>query len=361
MDAPSPPSQPSSRGPSSRWVVFLAVLAALYTLHAAAALVLPILIALLLALVLAPVVRVLRRCRIPSAVAAALVTMTVVASAAWGIEMLAAPAAEWLGRAPQSLRQLERKLRPMKEPVEQVKRATEQMQKLAGSEDSPRTVHVRSFDLGSVFVSGAGMLAAQIVVVVFLLFFLLASGSRLARCAGRLPRDRPRRKRMFAVARRIKRDVASYFGIITLINFGMGLTAGLTMVALGMPNPALWGAMTALLNYIPYAGAFLTVIVVAMVGLLSFDEVWRGLLPAAMIVLLHVLESNLVTPMLIGRRLTLPPLMVFLSLTIWTWMWGIAGAVLAVPLLIIFKVMADYVEALHPIAPFLGGTGRRRV
>lgn len=360
MDAP-PPDQSPRAVPSSRALVVLAVLAVLYTLHLAAALLLPILISLLLALVLSPLVQCLRRLRLPRALAAGLVTTALVAGVAWGVEMLAAPAADWLERAPQSLRQLERKLRPMKEPVEQVKRATEQMEKLAGSEDSPRTVRVRTFDLGSVFVSGAGMLAAQIVVVVFLLFFLLASGGRLARCAARLPRDRPRRRRLFVVARRIKHDVASYFGIITVINLALGLAAGLGLWALGMPNPALWGALAALLNYIPYAGAFTAIAVVGVVGLLSFPGILQGLLPAGLIVLLHVLEANLVTPLLIGRRLTLPPLMVFLSLTVWTWMWGIAGAVLAVPLLIILKVAADHHEALRPLAPFLGGHGRRGV
>jgi hypothetical protein len=189
----------------------------------------------------------------------------------WGVEMLAAPAADWLQRAPQSFRQLERKLLPMKKPVEQVKQATEQVERLAGGGgDKSPAVKVKSFDLGSVFVTGAGMLAA-------------------------------------------------------------------------------------VLNYVPYAGAFTTMVVIGMVGLMTFDELWRGLLPPAAILLLHVLESDLVTPMLVGRSLTLPPMMVFLSLTIWTWMWGIAGAMLAVPLLVIVKVMADHLEALQPLGPFLGG------
>jgi len=169
------------------------------------------------------------------------------------------------------------------------------------------------------------------------------------------------------VARRIKQDVAAYLGTITLINAGLGVVSGLALWALGMPNPALWGVLTALLNYIPYAGALTAIVVVSMVGLLSFDELWRGLLPAAVLLALHVIESDVVTPLLVGRRLTLPPLMVFLSLTIWSWMWGIAGAMLAVPLLVVLKVAADHVEALQPLAPFLddgqdrGKTKRARV
>jgi predicted PurR-regulated permease PerM len=126
------------------------------------------------------------------------------------------------------------------------------------------------------------------------------------------------------------------------------------MWALGVPNPALWGALAALLNYMPYAGAMLNVVILAVVGLLSFEELWRGLLPAAVFLVLTTLESDLITPTVVGRRLTLPPLMVFLSLLVWGWMWGVAGALLAVPLLVILKVVADYSPALRPLAPFLG-------
>lgn len=351
---PSPPRNPALTG--------LFVLAVLYTLYMAADLVLPLLVALLFALVLAPLQQRLRRWGLPRAVAAALVTASVVGGLTWGIEMLATPAAEWLHRAPQSLRQLEGKLRPVKEPVEQVQRATEQMERLASGNNGPTaTVTVRPAGLGSQAVMGVSMLAAQVVVVVVLLFFLLSSGDRLMRQAARLPRTHEKRRRLFAVARRIKQDVAAYLGTITLINIGLGLVAGLAMWALGMPNPALWGVLTGLLNYVPYAGALATVVVVAMVGLLTFDELWRGLLPPATILLLHVVESDVITPMLVGRRLTLPALLVFLSLTVWSWMWGIAGALLAVPLLVVLKVAADHLEVLRPVAPFLRGpTGTAR-
>lgn len=353
MESPVPaPMFPPPRRQSPA-LAGLLVLAVLYTLYFAAELIVPILAAMLLAMVLAPLVHGLTRLKIPRLVAAALVTALMVGALGWGVESLASPAAEWLQRAPQSLRDLERKLRPVKEPVEQVKQATEQVEKLAGGGDQGRTVKLKS-DFGSMFVVSAGVLAAQLVVIVFLVFFLLASGDQLVRRMARIPRTRSRRRRLIAVTRRIKRDVAAYLGMITLINTGLGTAAGLAMWALGMPNPALWGALAALLNYIPYAGAFTTMVVVCLVGLLTFDELWRGLLPPAAILILHVLESDLITPLVVGRRLTLPPMIVFLSVTIWTWMWGIAGAMLAVPLLVIFRVAADQVDSLRPLAPFLG-------
>lgn len=352
--APTPKPKPPLAGAPA--LTGLLVLAVFYTLYFAAELVLPILVALLLAMVLAPLVLVLRKRGLPRSVAALVVTAAAVGGLAWGVEMLAAPAADWLHRAPQSLRQLEGKLRPVKEPVEQVQRATEQVERLAtgGNKDGP-TVTVKQGGWGSQAVLGAGTLIAQGVVVVVLLFFLLASGDRLLRQACRLPTSPERRHHLVVVARRVKQDVAAYLGTITLINAGLGVVAGLALWALGMPNPALWGALTGLLNYIPYAGALTTMAVVGVVGLLTFDELWRGLLPSAVILALHILESDVVTPLVVGRRLTLPPLMVFVSLTVWSWMWGIAGAILAVPLLVALKVAADHVELLRPLAPFLRG------
>lgn len=354
-----PPTTPAAhRNPALTGLFALAVL---YTLSLAAELVLPLLVALLLALVLAPVQQRLRRWKLPRPLAALIITASLVGGLAWGVEMLAAPAADWLHRAPQSLHQLEGKLRPVKEPVEQVQRATEQVERLATGGRSDQAVTVRPPGLGEQAVVGAGILAAQGAVVVVVLFFLLASGDRLMRQAARVPRSPEKRRRLFTVTRRIKQDVAAYLGTITLINGCLGLVAGLAMWALGMPNPALWGVVAAVLNYIPYAGAVTTMAVVGMVGLLTFDELWRGLLPPAVILALHVAESDVVTPLLVGRRLTLPALMVFLSLTIWTWLWGVAGAILAVPLLVVLKVAADHMEVLRPLAPFLrDGSGRRR-
>lgn len=356
-----PPSEPPHRTPVSARapaVTGLFALALLYTLYFAAELVLPLLVAALLAMVLAPLVVGLRKRGCPRALAALVVTATLVGAFGWGIEMLAAPAADWLHRAPQSLRLLESKLKPVQEPVERVKRATEQVERLAtggGGAGGNATVTVRSAALGSQAVVGAGVLMAQGVVVVVVLFFLLASGDRLLRQAARLPTSPQRRHHLIVVARRVKQDVAAYLGTITLINAGLGAVAGLALWALGMPNPALWGVLTALLNYVPYAGALTTMAVVGMVGLLTFDELWRGLLPPAVILALHLIESDVVTPLVVGRRLTLPPLMVFLSLTVWTWMWGIAGAILAVPLLVVLKVAADHVPTLAPLKPFLRG------
>lgn len=338
--------------PSPGALTGLLILALLYTLTLTSEIVLPVLVASLLALILGPVCARLRRLGMPRGLAAGLVTVLVIGGLGWGLTILATPAAAWLERAPQSFSQIEQKLRPVKKPVEDVQRATRQVERLAGNGG---TVTVKKFDLAEIFVVSVGQLVAQTLVVTVLTYFLLASGERMIRRFTRIPRTHAGRMRVVAVARRIKADLGIYLGMVTLVNFGLGMVTALVMWALGVPNPALWGALATLLNYIPYAGAMLNVVILAVVGLLSFDETWRGLLPAAAFLALTTVESDFFTPIVVGRRLTLPPMMVFLSLLVWGWMWGVAGALLAVPLLVILKVVADNSEALRPLAPFLGG------
>lgn len=358
MDTPPAPS--SQRPPKSVAPAWLLALALLYTAYLAAEIVLPVLVAALLALVLAPLAGRLKRQGLPRGLAAGLVTVAVVAAAGWGVQMLATPAAEWVARAPQSLDEIERKLRPVREPVRQALEATEQVERLAGTAERKSVVTVKDFDLGEVFVVSLTQLAVQAVIVVVLLFFLLASGNRLVARAARVPRSPEGRRRVLAVARRIKQDVSLYLGLITLVNIGLGAVTALVMWGLDMPTPALWGVLAGAMNFIPYAGSLVTMAVLGVVGLLSFDDVWRGLLPALAFLALTSVEADFVTPMVVGRRLTLPPMLVFLSLVVWGWMWGVVGALLAVPLLVILKVVADNVPALAPMAAFLGAPDSRR-
>lgn len=341
--------------PRSPALAGLFVLALLYTLALTADIVLPILVAALLALVLAPVVARLSRLRVPRAAAAGLVTAALFGGLAWGVGQLAEPAGQWLDRAPQSMREIERKLRPVREPVRQVVQATEQVERLAGtSADKRSAVTVKQFNLGEVFVISLTELATQTMIVAVLLFFLLASGDRMLRRAARVPATPAGRRRVIAVARRTRQDVSRYLGMIALVNVGLGMVTALVMWGLGVPNPALWGVVAAVLNFIPYAGAMVTALILAVVGLLSFDDIWRSLLPALAFLALTTLESDVVTPMVVGRRLTVPPVLVFLSLVLWGWLWGVAGALLAVPILVILKVAADNLPVLRPLAPFLG-------
>ncbi|MBI5164141.1 MAG: AI-2E family transporter [Magnetospirillum sp.] len=355
-DASSLPPRSRASAPLS----LLAGLAVLAVLHVAAEVVLPLLVAALLAVVLGRPAAWLRRRGIPKGLAAALMTAAVAGAIGAAITLLAEPAGAWIHRAPQSVGEIERKLLPVRGPVEEVRRATERVERLAGGEQAPR-VKVEGGGLGASVLTGAGTLAAQALVTMFLLFFLLANAPGLTRALLRVPRSRAGRRRAAAIVRRIDSEIGSYVGVFSLVNLGLAAVTALVMAVLGMPNPVLWGMVAGLLNFFPYAGPAVTAVILAAVGVLTFDTVGRGLLPAAAYLALTTVESDLVTPMLVGRTLTLPPVMVFLSLMLWGWLWGVAGVLLAVPLLVMLKVAAGHIEALAPLAPFLDGGSRHKL
>jgi predicted PurR-regulated permease PerM len=203
-------------------------------------------------------------------------------------------------------------------------------------------------------LSGTTAVTAGLVAAVLLLFFLLASGDTLLRQAVTIaPRLRDK-KRVVEIVREMEDDVSHYLLTISLINAGLGVAVGIAMFLLGMPNPILWGAMAAVLNFIPYLGALIGIGTIGLVALLIFDEPARILLPPLVYFALTTFEGYFVTPSLLARRLTLNPLAVFLALILFTWMWGAAGALLAVPMLASFKICCDHIEALQPIGVMLG-------
>jgi predicted PurR-regulated permease PerM len=362
------PEQPQARPPSPARAGLLA-LAILYTLYFAHDLVLPLLISGLLALLLSPLVQQMRRLWIPTPLSAGLLVALVAGGVVTGVVALAGPASKWLDRSPEILGQVESRLRPLRRPMEEVRRASEQVQRMAApptaGQPKQNFVQVSRSNLGELFVVSATKLVSQSVVVLFMVFFLLSSGGKMMRRVMAMPRSFAGKRRTAAALLRIRAEVTTYLGLVTLINATLGFATFLAVGALGMPNPALWGAMAWILNYMPYVGPGITLSVLALVGLLSFDEPGHGLLPAAAYLALIVIEGNVITPTLVGQRLTVPPMIVFLSLVIWTWIWGIAGALLSAPILVVLMVTADHVDALRPLAVLLRdgrkhkATGRR--
>lgn len=219
--------------------------------------------------------------------------------------------------------ELERKLRPIRQKVAEVEKAAQQVER-ATRVERPRTptVEVRGPSLRGMLLSHAQQLLAGGVVMFFLLYFLLATGDGLRARLASLAASDEGRANVLEIAHRVERAISSYLATVTLINGALGLLTGALMYALGMPNPMLWGALAALLNFIPYLGAMTTTVVLAVVALLTFDTVGRALLVPAAFLLLTSLEGQLVTPMLLGRRLSLNPVVIFLGLIFWAWLWG---------------------------------------
>lgn len=163
------------------------------------------------------------------------------------------------------------------------------------------------------------------------------------------------KKQAIRIARQIERDVSGYLFTITMINAGLGVAIGLGLYVIGMPNALMWGVLAMLLNYVPYLGAACGIVAVAVAALISFDSYSQALIAPAIYVGANILESQFVTPTILGRRLTLNPVIIFISVGFWGWIWGVPGALMAVPLLIAFKVVCDHTERLAAIGEFLSG------
>ncbi|MBV8200415.1 MAG: AI-2E family transporter [Acidobacteria bacterium] len=355
----------SLRGPAGRSTALtgLFVLAAFYTLYFCRSLLLPLVLALLLALLLSPLVRGLKRLHIPEPLGAGLVLLGLLGSVGFGIYELSGPASDWMQRAPQSLRTAEVKLRDLKRSVQKLGRATEQVERIADVSVTPgpppRTpvvaVSVQATPtLRERLFNQAADLVTDGVVMLILLFFMLASGDLFLRKLVRvLPRLEDKR-RAVDIARQVERDISHYLSTVTMINLALGAAVALAFALIRVPNPLLWGAMVTCTNFVPYLGPAINYGVFAMIGLLTFDTVPHMLLPVGLFLVLNVLESYVISPMVLGKRLTLNPVMLFVSLTFWGWMWGIVGAILAVPIMVVLKIFCDHLEPLAPIGEFLG-------
>jgi predicted PurR-regulated permease PerM len=241
----------------------------------------------------------------------------------------------------------------VREVAEQVQEQVEEMAGQTGRRQ-PAQVQVEGQTLtGMVFTQTQAFLAGAVVTII-LLYFLLASGDLFLR---KLVRVLPRlsdKKAAIEIARDMEDQFSKYLVTMTLINVGLGLAVGGAMRLAGMPNPVLWGVAAAVTNFVPYLGPVVTLSMIALVSLLTFEDMGRALVAPGLYLGLNAIEGYLVTPMLLGRRLLLNPVVIFLGIIFWGWLWGIPGALLAVPILVSFKIFCDHIQPLSPIGEFLG-------
>ncbi len=337
----------------------LFILALFYTLYFARVLLLPITLSLLLTIMLKPVVCGLKnRLYIPEGIGAALVLLTLLGMVSYGAYKLSAPAAEWMAKAPQSLHVIEDKLHPLRKPVKQVSEATKQVEKLAnvsdGESKQTQVVEVKNHDLRDFLLSQTSEVVIGIATVLILLYFLLASGDLFLHKLVKVLSQLENKKRCFEISRQIQQQISNYFFTVTIIYVGMGLAVGVAMFIMRMPNPVLWGVMAGLLEFIPYLGPALGIGVVAVVAVVTFDNLGYAVLAPLIYFGLTTIQANFIFPMVLGRRFTLNPVIVFVGLIFWGWMWGMVGILLAVPILMMFKIFCNHIEPLSPIGEFLG-------
>jgi predicted PurR-regulated permease PerM len=188
---------------------------------------------------------------------------------------------------------------------------------------------------------------------VMLLYFLLASGDLLLRKIVVLMPEREDKRRTIDILRAIQKEIGSYFATITLVNIGLGTASGLALWALGMPTPVVWGVAIALLNFLPYLGPLIITVLLTAVAMLAFESPFDILAPAGTFLLLNFIEDQLILPIVLGRHFSVNPVVIFVWMLFWAWMWGIGGLLLAVPLLVAVRICAERIPILQPVAVIL--------
>ncbi|HEY4303530.1 MAG TPA: AI-2E family transporter [Gemmatimonadaceae bacterium] len=340
-------------------LAIIAVLATFYTMYFARAFLVPIIFAVLLNFLLSPALRLLARIRIPPPLGAAFIVLILLGALSTGVYALAEPAQSLANSAPQTLAKANRKLRTLF--LARVQRATSQVERAAVTLDDPSTgraprevVVSATPTIGSRILGTTQVLVAAVLEIVILLYFLLAGGDLfLQKFIKVLPQTGDKHKAI-AIARETEAAVSAYLFTTLLVNVSEGAVVALALWGLGMPNPVLWAVLIAALEFIPYLGALTGVVVLGLAALTTFDNPAHALLVPGSFLAINLIQANLVTPMLLGHRLTLNPVAIFVGLTFFFWIWGVAGAFLAVPLVATLKIFCDNIRSLAAIGEFLG-------
>ncbi len=318
----------------------------------------PVALALLFGLVLSGPVEALHKLHIPRSVSAALILVIVLASVAGVVDLMWQPTQEWVAKAPQTMATIRQKVRPLARFMSHL----DDLRKNAGTIGAQG--HAPPANAPAVAAAGesapalimdvtGSALAGTLTFVIVTLFLLAGGPPMLARMTAAFARHL-NDTHVLNIIEKVRAEVGRFYLTTTLINIGLGVATWLAMMALGMPTPYLWGALAAVLNYIPYAGAVTILLTVTLVAVVSFDTLGRVLGVAGTYVLLATIEGQIVQPLLVGRRLQVNPLLIFLGLWFGGIFWGIPGIILATPFLVALKVIAENSKAGRPMMEFLG-------
>tara|TARA_R110002126_G_scaffold53536_1_gene144772 strand:- start:201347 stop:203041 length:1695 start_codon:yes stop_codon:yes gene_type:complete len=363
---PTPPTEPPRQKAMMRRMEYmlagLLVLFLFWSISLAKVVVLPIMLGLLIALTLSPLVRWLGKFRVPPGVAAVVIIFSIGLGMAYGIYMMRYPAQMLIQQAPEIQQELRVKLWDIAQNVERMKQAGEKMQELAagGGGDSAQETKVVVND-GSMLQTALASLAgtgSALIIAMLLAMFLLASGNMFQHKLIESFPDFGNKRRARRISRDIERQISRYLAAITVINAGLGIAIGATLHFLGMPYGLLWGVAAFALNYLPYLGGMLGTAIAGAVALVSFDSVGHALLVPISYMTLTSIEGQMITPYLVGRHLRLNAAAVFVAVIFWAWLWGVAGALMAVPFLVFLKVLCDNIPGLFVIALFQDGETR---
>ena len=315
----------------------------------------PIILAFLFTLTLTPIVRFGGKRGIPAVLSATLLVLVSAVILSLGGYLLSGPVMALINDAPQIGAKLTDRVEELRGPFDLMMQIS---QRIDNATDTARTVGVMkvSVQQPGILSQAAGTMlsgATNIAIVFVLTLFLLSSGTlfyeKIVQSFGTMSE----KKRALSVVYDVEREVSRYLLTVTLINAALGAIIGVGLWFIGMPTPFLWGVAAALLNFLPYIGALMTIMLVTVISIISFDSFSYAMLAPAFVITCNVLEGNIITPLIVGRRLELNAVAIFIAVAFWSWLWGFIGALLAVPMLVVIKVFCDHFEGLQYLGNFL--------
>jgi predicted PurR-regulated permease PerM len=324
----------------------------------------PVVLALLFATLLSGTVEALHRHRVPRSIAAFLLLFALLSVVGATVNAVADPARQWFADLPRTLRVIERKVHPAAVLLNRIEMLSSRAGAIAEQGGAARAASppaaaippASPLSAGEVFTHTRATLVSTVTVIILSLFLLSGGPPMLARMAASVASDEVAAAHVLRIIDAIRSELGRYYATIALINLGLGAATGLVMMLLGMPSPFLWGTMAAILNFIPYVGGATTLAILSLVALVSFDSIGRIIAVPAAYLALATIEGQVVQPLLVGHRLDLNPLLVFLAVWFGGWLWGIAGIAIAIPTLVALKVAAKHSKGGKPVVAFLGPT-----
>ncbi len=330
------------------------VLMLVYAFYVASPVLIPLTLAVLIAMMLSPVISVLDGLKMPRPLSAAITMALLVGLLGGGAYGLAGPAQEWLEKLPQSGGKIDKMLRSIKRPFAQIEQATEQLSSATErpAANTPPKVQIAAPTMTERLIGGTAQIAAALSVIFVLVFFLLSSGdSFLRKLVSAIP-TLTDKKRTVEIIRNIESDISFYLVMMLLINAGLGLGVTVITAMLGIPDPLLWGSFTIILSFAPYVGEMAIAVTLLIISMVTFDTLGKALIaPVSYIILMSCV--HLTVPVIVRRRLLLNPVAIFIGILFLGWIWGIPGALLAVPLLASCKIICERIDHLNALASFL--------
>jgi len=325
-------------------LLFLGVIAFLYF---ARVVLLPVVLACMGTMALKPLMRGFARLRIPTVPSAMIIFLVLLATVGIGFFQLGRPAIGWIDEAPEHMAALRTRVSRLFPNAVHFSRALTEATDLAVAEGKSEnakkvaTVEINDQRGTTSILNWTSSFLGGLGEVLVLIYLLLASGDMFMQKLVRVMPTRHEKKRAVAISHDVQSNISDYLFSVSVINVCLGVVASFGFFLIGVQRPAMWGMLIALLNYVPYFGPVAGAILLGVVGLLSFDTLFQVLMPVGWYLLLHLLEANFVTPILLGRRFTLNPVAIFVSLIFWLWLWGVPGVLLSVPILVSVKAVCD--------------------